>query len=233
MAIRMEIYDGVTPIIDFIAQRSYGFARQALTETGMDVKDKIQSSINHYHTDWWHGRKSQIPKDAKNVVKMQNGRYIWREIGHSHALGMMVNHSTGEPMNRNIIDSLSSYISPEGGLSVTIGGSHKAATIKKYKDGVVDGDYGVLKARSAKTKAIFHKLNTGEINEDHPYYKKGRDKYEGRLSPYIKNRNFFEMGRIWATPTVVNKMNKYYQKLLPQIANNAKIQTKIINTRSA
>jgi hypothetical protein len=247
MAIRMEIFDGVTPMLDVIASTSYTLAREALTKTGLDTKDEVKNAIRHYKHNWHHAviARNQIPKGATGVKsgnrnktplnKNTKSRYIWKDMGKVRTLGTMTSHgSASGSMVDNVGDMITSYISPKGGLSVTVGGSHKRAIIKKYKDGEENGDYGEVHAVSAETKAIFHKLNTGQISKDHPYYTRvGKSGYETRHTMYDKTRNFFDLGRSFAKAEVERKLTKYYSQVLPRVVNNKNIKLKEINTRIA
>lgn len=230
MAIRIDFMDKTISMLDFIGERSYGLARESLSVTGAIVQKKAKTTMRSY-TTYWHSSKA-IPKGAKKVgaIYGNENRFAYK-TDEARPLGTMTNHKTDEVItNNDVANVISSYLSPRGGLSVTIGGAHKSFKPIKYENGVRVGTLKEVKARGSITRAIFHKLETGEITKEHPYYNRRDaeiDSHTGKISfeyetnhGRYKARPFMADARRLAKPVLIEKLTKRYNQVLPSTVAN-------------
>jgi hypothetical protein len=231
MALRVEIYDKTIPVLDYIAERSLLYVKSFLHQAGMDIKDEAKDHLESFRHNWHHLPKAKFKKTKKvKSVHYKDNRVIFYS-SETKKLGEMIDHKTGAVRpTENVSKIISSYVS-KGGLSVTIGGAHRPFSVDYIDTKGRSKTHRVKKGRGSVSKAIFHKLNTGEINKDHPYFEKdgGFESDHGRY----KARPFMDMAMSSAMNIALKKADHYYSKLLPKDIqqNTRNLHAKIISTR--
>jgi len=110
------------------------------------------------------------------------------------------------------------FIVAKGSPSVSIGGGHKDVRPDEYTDGIKTGTRPLVKAVGSKGRAILHKLNTGEVTNEHPYSKKTKG-YESTEMSY-KGRHFMEDALSQTKGAVDDAIAKRYGRSFRSAINN-------------
>jgi len=180
----LTFYDTVTPLLSELAVRSPNLAREALQAAGAKLQKAARSELKRKVT-YWH----QEVKDGRRIIYK----------GSPQRLGTRISHTTGEVLNPdNMASFISFYMSPNNPNVVTVGGAHPDFTPLKYRGGKVVGTMGKIKAVGKIGRSIIHKLNTGKLDENHPYRERSwipNAKYERRAfmeSAYLSSKSNIE-----------------------------------------
>lgn len=213
---KITIYDNTIPLLDEMLGRSYGLAQESLSVAGIAVMKNARNEMKRYRHHWSH--------------ELKNGkRWIFNNKNEYYELGARISHSSGSKDNPDSMSSMiSSYLAPKS-LTVVIGGSHPTFAPRKFKDGLVTGTMSPVKGVGSKGRAILHKLNTGEVSDEHPYSKISSSinkPFENRDRKYIK-RPF--MDRAWnnSQSHINDKLKTRYENSFYRVFNNIKIKTVI------
>ena len=212
MAIEIQVYDGLTPVLQFIADRNFGLARECLSITGSKIRKQAEDDMKTYsHT--WH------QKISKN-----GNRVIFQKSSQRRILGTTTNHKpNSKPIVDNIGKMITSFLPKETSmyaLSVTIGGANKGFQPIHYEKGLrTNKKLDYVNARSSETRAIFDKLNTGKLNPQHPYSRKSI--FE---KPKFKARPFLTKAGANAEAEISKSLNERYAQVVPKLVNNANLK---------
>lgn len=208
-SIKLNIFDGVTPMLDEIVKLNYGSAREALSIAGdilrKNVRNEMKRSSHHWEQEWVNG-KHRIWK-----------RKDLRELGlRKSSKGGMANP-----------DSMSNFITSYMGnksTTVVVGGAHRDANMVMYRDGKPSGSIK-LKGISKATQAILNKLNSGEINEY--YTRNGSDASAQRFSNarYVGYK-FMEKGYASSKSAIEDAMTNTYSKILGRAVDRANVHVR-------
>lgn len=207
MSIRIEIQDGITPLLDKILELNYGVALESLSIAGAAVQTAARSAMIKQTHNWY-----------SDVI--DGKRRIFKAYRQPRELGLRISHDTASVLNpRSMANFINSYLM-EKHLVVVIGGGHPSFTPKRRVNGIVVGNMPTIKATSRGTQAILNKLNTGELTEE--YSRKSMPRFKG--AQYVKNRNFMLIGANSAKGDVLSAMTTRYEALLHKAVNNATIR---------
>ncbi len=210
MATHITIYDGTTPMLDYIASQSPKLARKVLSITGSTLRDNARDNMRRERHFWHH-------------ITINGKRKIYKSKTQQRVLGTMTSHGKKVPYNINMSDIITFYMPKfdeknKNNLSVTIGGAHKRFNAEMRDEwGNVIGyksTHGVKKV----TRSIFHKLNTGELDKYHPY-RKNDSGYESTAKKY-KGYGYMDKVNAKAKGKLVEKMQENYIKVVPKLINN-------------
>jgi len=207
--IKLTYYDHFTPLLQELANRSYGLTKEALSVGGSIIAKAARSKMMSHRHRW----QQEVVDGKRNIYKADSA---------SRVLGSRTSHSTGavgDPANMaSQIHFVVAKISP----SVSVGGAHKDYRPEIYEDGVLKGHRGVVKAVGSKGRAILHKLNTGEVSSDHPYSKKS-------MFPAAKHRgrHFMEDALASTKGAVDAAIEKRYGKSFTSAVNNINTKAKV------
>lgn len=212
-SIRLEIYDGMTPMLDRIMELSYGTALEGLSVAGSEVQKATRASLKSKSHNW-----------HQMIDPETNKRRIFKNTNELRELGRRMSYDSGGDASPNSMASMiTSRVNPKH-LSVIIGGKNSSFQPRSYKDGKDVGSYGSrVKAVGADTFSILHKLNTGERNSDHNWVGSKKSMEGFKLANY-EAYNFMEEGAMMAQGAVLDAMTSRYQTLLHKAVNNAKIR---------
>lgn len=208
MAVHITIFDGVNPMIDFIAQRHYGLAKESLSVAGSKVRKQAENKMKSYYHNWIN----KLNSDGKYITYKSNNK--------KKRFGDMISHRATTLSSRNIGEIITSYM-PDNKLEVIIGGDHKSFRPLIYEKGLAVGTMKRVKRVSKATRAIFHKMNTGEITKEHPYSNKSRTKYPDAT---YTARPFLNNAMLTANSEVISSIEKRYVQVLPGLVANANIK---------
>jgi len=235
MAIKVGIYDGAIPVIDFIAQRSFNLARESLSVTGAKLQNQMRKDITTYHHNWFHGEGKKIPisivghKSEVDYILKRN-RYIWKDVARTRTLGDITHHdgSRSYPnMVKNIAQMITFYVPTSDSkstnmLQMTVGGANKAFRPEEIIDGKVTGRrFKEVGRKDKRTRSIFEKLNSGKVDRFHDYYRHAKglesDHHHFVARPFMSKA----IGR--AKPEIMKSLQKRYNSVLPKVVNNVKL----------
>ena len=209
MSIKVAIFDKSIPMLDFIAERHFGLARESLSVAGAKIRDAQQKAIRQF-SHHWHNERTANGK-----------RRIYYSKKKKRTLGKAI--ASSKFKHDNIADIMSFWLpNSEKSLTAVIGGSHNTFTPIKYVDGENVGYMKKVKKRGTEIRAIYHKLGTGEVTDEHPYKKRGTKKrFED--AEYVA-RQFQNKGISMAKNELKKSLTKRYVKVLPRVANRANIK---------
>ncbi len=165
--ITVSIYDTITPLLAEMRGRTLGMAQESLQVAGSKVAEHSKKAMRNFKHHWFNA-----------VI---DGKYVeWESKTGVKELGVRISHtqagsnswdSLGLGMAPRSMDSLIGFYLAPHSLTVTIGGGHPTFRPRAFKDGLVSGYTGkTVKAVGSQGRAILHKMNTGEVTDEHPYY---------------------------------------------------------------
>ncbi len=178
MKVKITVRDSVLPMLDYMIEKTPLFAREALSKGGAKLQKRIRSEMAREQTQW----HQDVVGGKRRIYKL-----------NPHQIGITMSHETGRthPL-KNMSRLINSYISPNNPYFVAVGGAHPTFYPLKIRDGKVVGSMGRVKGVSKTGAAILHKLNTGEVTPEHPYYNRS----------WIPNANYPHRGfyeRAWGS----------------------------------
>ena len=210
--IKLTYYDHFTPLIQELIGRDIGLAKESLNVGGSIIAGAARQKMESYTHPW-----QQSIKNGK--------RTIWKDDTDSRTLGSRTSHSTGIDGNPKNMSSQIHFVLAKNSPSVSIGGAHKDYRAPIYRDGILEGYMPVVKAVGSKGRAILHKLNTGELNEDHPYRKR-KTGFESS-EPDYKGRGFMEYALSSTKGAVDAALAKRSGKSFKSAVNNTRTDAKV------
>jgi len=201
--IKIQVCDAITPMMIELEKRTLGFAQEALQVAGAHVAKAARTEMRKMTTDWinWVSRgKYRFAKSSGAITK---------------ELGQRISHTTGRIENPSSVANMIDFYLGDKSLTVVVGGAHPRFAPKVFDKGVVVGHKSKQSSVSVKTRAIIHKLNTGEVTSEHPY---SRDTAVPNAN-YVKNRHFMERGYTMAAGAVGESMKKRFADSFLEAAN--------------
>ncbi|MBW1803362.1 MAG: hypothetical protein JRJ85_21860 [Deltaproteobacteria bacterium] len=212
---RITIYDNTIPLLDEMLGRSYGLAQESLSVAGSQVQKNARKAMKRYTHHWSH----KINKNGK--------RWIFEDKSSIYELGARISHKSGSASSPKSMSSLiSSYLAPHS-LTVTVGGAHPNFRPRKFKDGMINGTMSTVKGVGTKGRAILHKLNTGEVSDEHPYSKVSSSfehPFENKDRKY-KARPFMDIAWMESQGVINDKLKKRYENSFYRVMNDVKVKT--------
>jgi len=215
-SVKIQIYDGFTPLLDKIATLSYGLGMDALDQSANTIRKSIRNQMELSSRHLW----------SQSVV---NGkRRIHRGVTAKRPGSNMMNHKTGGPYRPNHMKNfITSWVS-ERHMVAVVGGMHKAYRPKLRRNGKVVGTGRKVGGVSEATYGILKKLNDGNANDSS--YKKARpSSMPGFKNAKYKKRNFVEKGRTIAIPRVKQIMGDKLEMLIAKQVNRANIKGRMVS----
>lgn len=207
MSIRIEILDGTSPILDKIATISLGLALECLSISGDIVRKNARNRMRQSRTNWF-ARKS-------------NGKILWyKHPSATKELGRRISMKSGSPVNPDSMSNMINSYLMEKSYTVVIGGSHPRTKPKRRENGEVKGYLPPLPPVSKATKAILHKLNTGQQSAD---YKNPHQQYK---NPRYLGYHFMEKGYMDSKAAIIDVMTRRYETMFGRATNNIKAQAR-------
>ena len=213
MSIRIEIFDGTTPMLEKIQLLSHGMALECLSVAGNILQKNARNVMKRKQHRWHH-----LVVDGKRRIR----------LGNMRELGLRISHSTGSILNPDSMSRMITSYLNEKAMVVTVGGKHKSFTPNKRENGVVTGKLGRVPSVDKRTHGILHKLNFGgTLDEQLPYY----ERTKANSMPMFKNAkyvgyNFMQDGYNESKGAIVEAMTDRYSRLLHKAVNTANIQIK-------
>ena len=211
---RITIYDNTIPLLDEMLGRSYGLAQESLSVSGSQVQKNARNAMKRFKHHWSHKIK-----DGK--------RWIFEDKSKVYELGARISHSSGSAENPKSMSSMiSSYLAPHS-LTVTVGGAHPTFRPRRFKDGIVNGSMSSVKGVGTKGRAILHKLNTGEISDEHPYSKVSATDgkpFENKDRKY-KARHFMDIAWLESQGVINDKLSARYKNSFYRVMNSVAVKT--------
>lgn len=210
MSIRIEIFDGTTPMLEKIRLLSHGMALEMLSVAGSHLQREARKSMRRQSHNW-----HQLFRNGKIVIKKADLR----------ELGLRISHSDGSLANPNSMSNMITSYLMEKSMTVVIGGKHKSFVPNSRDGGVVTGKRSRVNAVSKSTHSILHKLNFGERNEHHTWGGKKESMARFANAKY-KGYDFMEQGYSSARSDIVDAMTRRYESLLHKAVNRADIKVR-------
>jgi len=209
--IRIEIFDGTTPMLEKIQLLSHGMALEMLSVAGSHVQREARVAMRKKSHNW-----HQVFRNGKIVA----------EKGELRELGLRISHVDGSLANPNSMSNMITSYLNERAMVATVGGRHKAFTPTKRKDGVATGKLKRVGSVGKQTHGILHKLNFGgRLNQQLPYYKRGDNPEQFKYVKYT-GYGFMAEGYNNAKSAVVDAMTTRYERLLHVAVNRADIKVR-------
>ncbi len=193
--IKVEITDNLTPLLDELENRIHGLVGEALQVAGSKIASASRQKMQAMSHHWFNA-----------VV---NGKYQeWYNPAATKELGARISHTdAGSISPASMASQISFYLSKKG-TTVTIGGAHPRFTPIRFKHGIAVGTYGKSNPPvGSKGRAILHKLNTGEVTSENPYY--GTEKQ----NLAYKSRHFMEAGYREALPAASEAFTNRFKEV--------------------
>lgn len=215
MSIRLQIFDGATPLLDKIAKISVGMALESLSVAGAHVQKQARISLRSKSHNW-----HQSIIDGKKQIRYDGSQM--RELGVRMS---QKDGTTASP--RSMANFINSYLMAER-LTVVIGGMHKGFNPVKYQDGFPVGSLPKVAGVSKGSHAILHKLNFGELNEE--YTSRVRPKSMKRFeNANYKGYRFMQEGYGRAKPLVEDAMTRRAERLFHEAVNKVEIRRRVVS----
>jgi len=220
--IRLEITDGLNPILDKIAALSRGVALESLSVAGSKIqkgaRDSFKREVGH------HWRQEIIDEATKKRVLGK--RKIIYDTRTMKLMGVRISYETGKlAKTPSMFNFISSYLM-EKSMVVVIGGKNPGFYPARYENGEFVGNLKWQPGTSKASHAILHKLNFGEQNAEHRWDegRKSISQFEGRW----KKRNFMSKGYFSAVPAINEALNSRLLKLLDKSIKRVEIREQVV-----
>lgn len=213
MSVKIEIFDGATPLLDEIAKIHFGQAKDALDYSGAILRDAIRSTL----------RESEPSKYHVVVVK---GKRVWRRGGKTRFGDRFNFKKAGPESMANMVNSFPMFDNPNHTV-VVVGGMNKNKTVNRWRDGKVVGTEKVPQVLGG-TYEILKKLNNGgSFQSQSKRYKAtrmGEDTKPMGKNPMYKGRFFIERGRDKAMPEVTKAMTTRLESMIHRQVNRVSVK---------
>jgi hypothetical protein len=221
MSLKIQIYDGATPMLDKIATIHYEMGLDVLDHAGQKMRKSIRSAFRGASNDhFWHQKyvdgKVQI---WKGTTKYKFGSRLYH-IGKSNS---------ADP--ENMANFINSWLQPKH-MQVVVAGKHKGGAQAIRRDGKTIGMSKKISGVSKSTYRILQKLNEGG-KTDGSYDKLTRTNasYEKVRKSMFKNptyraRKFIEVGRNASLGEVKELMTNTLEKLIQRQVNRVQVKMK-------
>lgn len=211
MSIRIEIFDGMTPMLEKIQLLSHGMALESLSVAGSHLQREARAAMRRKkHT--WH----QIFKNGKIIVQQ----------GELRELGLRISHNDGSLANPDSMSAMITSYLNEKSMVVTVGGRHKAFTPTKRENGVVTGKLKRVGSVGKQTHGILHKLNFGgKLSDQLEYYDRGDNPANFKNATY-RGYDFMGQGYRNSISSITEAMTSRYERLLHKAVNRADVKVK-------
>jgi hypothetical protein len=221
MSLKIQIYDGATPMLDKIATIHYEMGLDVLDHAGQKMRKSIRqafswSTNNHkWHQQYING-KIKIFKSARDY-KFGSRLY---HIGKSNS---------ADP--ENMANFINSWLQPKH-MQVVVAGKHKGGVQAIRRDGKTIGMSKKISGVSKSTYRILQKLNEGgktdgsydKLTRTNAEYEKSR---KGRFdNAFYKPRKFIEAGRNASLGEVKELMTNTLEKLIQRQVNRVQVKMK-------
>lgn len=211
MSVRIEIFDGTTPMLEKIQLLSHGMALEVLSVAGSILQKNARNAMKRSSHNW-----HQIYRNGKMTVKK----------GELRELGLRINQTTGSSANPDSMSNMITSYLNEKSMVVTIGGRHKSFTPNKRTGGVVTGRLGRINSVGKKTHSIIHKLNFGGyLDKQLPDYERAKNQIGTKHTKY-KGYHFMEQGYSESKAAMVDAMTNRYNSLLHKAVNRADVKVR-------
>lgn len=214
MAIRLEIYDGLNPILDEIARVSRGVALESLSVAGSKIRDNSRAELIRSDRHHWF--------QTRGGGKALSGRRIVYDQTKSKEFGARVSHDTFDSANPGSMANFITSFLMEKHLTVVVGGRHGKETPNSYRGGEVVGKEKPIGPITKEAHAILHKLNFGEKNEFHRW-KEGKASIDAFNNKW-KGRGFMAKGYSIAVPSINEALTSRLLKSLGGAINKIEIR---------
>jgi len=218
MAIRIEVSDGATPMLEEIIKLNYGMGLDALDQAGNVMREATRRELKASRTQW----SQYYRKGKKRIYKTKSARRTGRRLDHVSKGG------TADP------ESMANFITSnlmEKQMVMVVAGKHKRLKPKTRRNGKV---VGFQKAVGSVTKtgyAILQKLNSGEVDGDYASKVRSREDSMPNFKDAIyRKRNFIEKGRRSSTGRVRDIMTSKLESLLHKEINRANVKSREVKT---
>ena len=216
MSIRLEVYDGLNPILDAMANVSRGVALESLSVAGNYIRNNARNELLTAERHNWFQR---IAQDKKSGVL--GGRQIVYDASRDREFGSRMSYETGGNARPGSMANFITSFLMDNHMLMVVGGKHGRSKQTKYREGKAVGSFS-LGSVTKQSHAILHKLNFGEQNEHHRWKEGSRSikQFEGKWQA----RRFMEKGYRGAVPAINNAMNSRLLSLLGGAINNIEIR---------
>lgn len=205
MSIRIEILDGITPMLEQIAYISKGAALECLSVAGAHLQRQARVAMRRKHHNW-----VSFTRDGKRVILKANAS--------TRQLGLRMSAAGGLDNPDSMSAFITSYLDEKNDL-VVVGGRHPRFTPNKRRDGKIVGTMGSVPGVSKASHAILHKLNFGELNDEYKRVSMRRFAH-ARYVGY----HFMEAGYNAARSSIEESMTKRYEKIVHKAVLQADVK---------
>lgn len=213
MSVKLQIYDGMTPMLDKIAMIHYGMGLDVLDQAGQKMRKSIRTALERSPRHRWQ-------------QKIVNGkRVIFRGQG-KRPRGMMFSHTRGgihQP--GHIKHYITSYLM-ERSMTVVVGGKHPRFRAKTRRNGKVTGYQKAVQAVGDTAYGILQKIDAGgTYDEQSSDYKKARPStIKSFKNARYRRTNFVAKGRNAAMSGVRDLMTNKLEQLIGRQVNRETVK---------
>jgi hypothetical protein len=208
MSVRIEIFDGLTPMLEKIALVSRGVALECLSVAGAQLQKQARMAMRRKQ-HYWHNEY------------VGGKRKIFKSTSQARELGLRISSATGSVDDpASMANFISSYLDEQHSL-VVVGGKHKSFVPKKRENGEVVGTMPRVKGIGTESHAILHKLNFGELLPEYPRVSMPRF----RNAKYV-GYHFMEDGWRAAQGAIEDSLTRRYEAIIGKAVNRANVKTR-------
>ena len=214
---RIDVYDGNTPMLGVLYAVAPNVALEQMSITGSIVQKnsqkRMKSASNRHH---WH------QENIHGTLQPYYDRTATKELGQRTKKDESVDNpdSMGEMIHSVLF---------EKSKTLVVNGTHPAIVPIERKDGVNIGFMKRLAPITPHTQSIIHKLDTGERTKDHGWGFKGKEKRPFFPNATFKGRGFMVAGFADSRASAIEQLTDAYIKKVGRAVNKAEL--KIVETK--
>ena len=230
MSLKIQIYDGATPMLDKIATIHYEMGLDVLDHAGQKMRKSIRSAFRSASNDHlWH------QKYIDGKLRIWEGKTTYK-------FGTRLYHTdksnSADP--KNMENFINSWLQPRH-MQVVVAGKHKGGRQPIRRDGKITGLSDKISGVSKSTYRILQKLNEGgksdgsydKLTRTNAEYEKSRRAESKRIrrndnfkNATYKPRKFIEAGRNASLGEVKELMTNTLEKLIQRQVNRVQVKMK-------
>lgn len=218
MSIHITIYDGATPMLDQIAQASYGAALDILDRAGSKIRKSSREAFHTSEAHYWHTKYV----NGKRRIYRGNTPAVFGQRRSAAKQGAVASPSS-------VANHISSFLM-EKHLTMVVGGVHPTFRATIWRDGKAVGTNAPTKKVGSASYQIIKKLNDGGTYASlDPEYKRllRRRQMRGFRNAVYRPRKFMERGREMAMGAVTELMTSKLEAMIHRQVNRATVKTKV------
>lgn len=219
MAYKIQIFDGLSPMLDEVAAANYGLGLDALDHAGGVIRDAQRAAFRS-NQDW---RQRYVRNKKGKIVRLISKRGL-------NILGQRISHKNMKNSDSppNMKSLITSYLNAKQ-MYVLVGGMHPAFTPMTRREGKVVGRQRRVSGVPKSSYAILQKLDSGSTDGDYTSLVRPKSMARFKNAQY-KARNFMARGRASASAKVKDIMTSKLESLIHKQVNRTRVKTREVKT---